>query len=141
LSVRARELSDSRICRTFVRSKSSPPNFDETQSEFNQVCDFGRRLAAILPDEPTADIGSFLELLKKRPPITNRMLKDMYEARDRALAAYVAYLDEYKRIKKQGDYGSGKLRFMAKSPNLIAIAVALRMTKVTGEIRLEGQKS
>jgi hypothetical protein len=37
LIVRARELSDSRVCRTAVRSESSRPSSDETQIEFEKV--------------------------------------------------------------------------------------------------------
>jgi hypothetical protein len=141
LTARVRGLSDSRVCRTFGRSESSAAVFDETQTEFDQVCDFGRRLAAILPDEPTADLGDFRAALEKRPPAKNELVKDIYAGVDRALANYVAYFADFKRIKAQSEYGSNDLLYMVVSPNLIAIALALRMTKVTGEMRLERSKS
>jgi hypothetical protein len=125
------------VCREFVRSNSSPKNFDEVQVEFNRVCTFARTLAHALPTtEPKAlDRDFFL----RRPPVTESALRENYQWLDQRVEDYLTADRQYSETVRGVERTSMDLFYAAIAPVLLVVALALRITKVTGEIRLERQ--
>jgi hypothetical protein len=128
---------DGLICRTFVRSAFSPPEqeFKKTQEEFDNACAWAKQITERLKD---VDRWAIIDTasLPKPPPSTEPSIhfaqKEMYDAFDthNLIAHKRQALQEALR---RSDWE----KFVAViSPLLAVIALALRITKVTGEIRL-----
>jgi hypothetical protein len=125
------------ICRAFVRSAFSPPEqeFKTTQEEFDNACAWAKQITERLKD---VDRWAIIDTasLPKPPPATDPSIhftqKEMYDAFDtHNLIAHKrqALQDALRRSEWE--------KFLAIiSPLLAVIALALRITKVTGEIRL-----
>lgn len=123
------------VCVEFVRSEFSPSNFDEVQTQFRKVCDYGKRLYASLPTQPPeAPLGL---KLPARPAVTDRGLLGYYEMFDNAWKDYIQAEHWVKKLDAATTRTDTEETFVLLSPILLAVALALRITKVTGEIRLE----
>lgn len=123
------------VCRPFTRSEWSPSNLDEIQREYDSVCDFGRQLRSGLPSEPPEklDTAPFV----KRPSVTDRMLKQIYSELDSEVGRYESVETAIAKTTAAAGRSSGELTLSILSPLLLAIALALRITKVTGELKSE----
>ena len=123
------------VCVEFVRSEFSPSDFDESQAQFRKLCDYGKKLYASLPSKPP---DAFLELkLPARPAVTDQSLLGYYEMFDSAWNEYAQAERWIKELKAASARTDTEEIFLFLSPIFLAVALALRITKVTGEIRLE----
>jgi len=130
------------ICRTFDRSEFSPPpeQFDRTQREYEIACVWAKRtnefLATVKPMPPNRlDVAK----LPPRPQITNGALLDMFRGLDSQLGYWNRDIDLYQRLADKTRTTGLEASVVFLSPFILALALALRITKVTGEIALERQ--
>lgn len=123
------------ICRTFVRSEFSPSNLDEVQEEFDAICRYGKSLVKAIPMEPPEDFDKLR--LPNRPKVKDAMLLEALESLDGALEDYREAKRRLKVVEAAKDQTDIELALVALSPLLLSIALAVRITKVTGEILLE----
>lgn len=121
------------ICRIFVRSEFSPENLDKVQEEFDRICNYGKALAKALPPEPSEDQLR----LPSRPRVKDAMLLEVLGRLDYALEDYTEAKRRLKLVEAAKDQTGAELSLVALSPLLLSIALAIRITKVTGEILLE----
>ncbi|OHC63254.1 MAG: hypothetical protein A2040_07590 [Rhodocyclales bacterium GWA2_65_19] len=128
------------ICRTFVRSDFSPPTFDQMQAEYNFACDeFTRLTKEVRSTEGSRDVG-FLDLLdtsKTRNKLTDSILMKTLENLEMAHHRFIDALKEKADAKQKTRPTTNEFVLIVFSPFLLMFALALRITKVTGEIRLK----
>jgi hypothetical protein len=125
------------VCGEFIRSVYSPPKeeFERIQREYDQLCKWFKAVNERLPREITKQEPlSMVDLGGYDPP----RIRDSYpvESLQQAVNEFnlaLALRDELRGLSRLNDF---EFSLTVVGPFLIAIAIALRMTKVTGEIRL-----
>jgi len=128
------------ICRTFVRSEYSPPpeEFQRSQNEYNTACAWAKQMADTLamrassPPEPI-DRAS----LPSRPVVADGALRDMFRGLDRQFEYFDQNIETYRAVREKSKQTPFEQFLVFLGPFLLAIALAIRITKVTGEIKLE----
>lgn len=128
------------VCRTFTRSEYSPPEAElkATQLEYDRACAWFGSVAAILPEhapDPATPIVPASLPHREAPHVA--ALVDVFAGFDQQLAYYneSATVRQELLARSRPQFGEQLLTYV--SPWLLAFAVALRITKVTGELRLE----
>lgn len=128
------------ICRTFVRTEYSPKNFDQNQAEYNFACaEFTRLVKEVQSAEGSRDVG-FLELLdtsQTRKKLTDSILIETLANLETAHRGFVDALTERSDAKYKTQTTANEFVLIVFSPFLLMFALALRIAKVTGEIRLK----
>lgn len=123
------------ICRTFVRSQLSPPNFDHVQKEYSEACNWYKKLNSILPesvtpDFPPLDLDSLRETDFSDPVIVEsiRWIKTLIRQYERERMELI----EAKRKATPGNFESA-MYFL--SPLFICITLAITITKTTWNLK------
>jgi len=128
------------ICRKFVRTDYSPRNFEEIQSEHDLACsEFARLTKEILSAKDGRDVG-FLDMLdtsKTRAKLNDPILIESLNNLDSAHRAFVDALNERSEAKHKTKPTNIEFVLIVFSPFLFMFALALRIAKVAGEIRLK----
>ncbi len=125
------------ICRRFVRSEFSPPQaeFDRIQREFDAQCAWFTQAIERLNSSP----------FPKRQPVTLDDLggpppkggDDWASTRvPGTIQHYNAAVTQLRRLSEEARQTDLELMLTAIGPFLLVIALALRIAKVSGEIRL-----
>ncbi len=128
------------VCRETPRSELTAPNTAALQKEFDAACQYGRQIFEKLPNQPPMAMREFDAIgLRDRPAVSSAFLKSLYQDVDLSLETYATYLADYQRLRKINEYSELELIFAVVAPNLLAVALALRLVKVTGELKLEKQ--
>lgn len=130
-----RFLNSAAVCRQFIRGEFSPPDFDAIQKEYDAVCDFAKRILGQLPEGPPADLSQLH--LDDRPHVTAKSLLDTLKGLDDRAAWYRRARKTYDDTVEASGRTSFESSALIMAPLLLAVALALRITKVTGEIRLK----
>jgi hypothetical protein len=128
------------ICRTFVRTEYSPPpdELQRIQSEFDTTCAWVKQMNKSLskhdmsPPKPVDRTT-----LPSRPNVTVNMLKEIYLSLDNQFGYFDQSMEDFETIHEASKKSSMETLLVFLSPFLLAIALALRITKVTGEIKHE----
>jgi hypothetical protein len=126
------------ICRRFVRSEFSPPpeEFDRLQREFDAQCAWFTQAIERLKASPFA----------KREPLTFEHLggpppagaDGWTSAHTReTVDRYNAAIADLERLSRDAKRTEIELVLLIFGPFLLVVALALRITKVTGELRHE----
>ena len=125
------------ICRTFVRSEYSPPpeEFDRIQRAFDEECKWFRAASERLQGTPF----SKQEILRLEDFGTPPSGGDKWAASSLqdALRRYNETVTKAKELSDAKRRSEIEFLLAIVGPFLLAIALALRITKVTGEIKLE----
>lgn len=125
------------LCTKFERLESSPANLDEEQAEYDSTCYWSKNLYQYMvlmdsTDRKPINIDSLAPLNVKFPvPVQYK------ESIIKLIKFYNEIASEevqQKAASKQTEYD---LMFAFFSPLLLIIALALRLTKVSGEVRHE----
>lgn len=126
------------VCRTFVRTENPPPNFDEIQREYSFAC---RELTKMTTDIRSAEVGRKVGFLMDLHPLimktTDKVLLTTLQNLENSHTKFKESLKEEKNAENKTHMTDLEYVLLFLSPYLLVIAVALRITKVTGEIRLE----
>jgi hypothetical protein len=135
------EVGSPAICRTFTRTQYSPPpeEAERILHEYNRVCEWFNQVSATFPKtEPSGEIP--FTSLPASPEVT---LKDLRET-VAGLRVTFDYYNERARyvamLRASTEHSDAEQALTLVSPLLLAFALALRITKVTGEVRLELKK-
>jgi hypothetical protein len=129
------------VCRAFVRSQFSPPpaQFQRAQKDYDSVChwfwDVQRklpRLADLYPDFKEVDPKN----LPSEPDVPETELREILRGFHNQVGLYNADAKECGSIVRATKQSSAEQLLVFTSPLLLSFAIALRITKVTGEIRL-----
>ncbi len=129
------------LCRKATRSNLSPPNFDEIERQFDEACAWLKSAPTILPEH---DDGPFIPLnfddTHFPSDITEPIILNSAQWVKGLFREYEERRLRLEDLKKQTEQSAFEEASRAVSPILLCIALALRITKVTGEIRLERKR-
>jgi hypothetical protein len=133
----AKEPESSYFCMTFVRGDYSPENFDEVQNNYRMACEWRKELSAYFGsinklDTPIIIFDDLPPVVFDDPTLNEAVvwLKDRlkeYEDQIKVLSMTEAAARKRSWESELGYY----------APFLLCMALALRITKVTGEVRHE----
>jgi hypothetical protein len=126
------------ICRRFARTEFSPPQaeFDRLQREFDDQCAWFTQAIERLKASPLAKRERLsLDDLGGSPPVGADRWTSAYahETVDR----YNAALTELERLARDARRTELELTLIIVGPFLLVVALALRIARVTGELRHE----
>jgi len=132
------------VCRTFVRSEFSPPEkeFKRLQRLYDEVCLWFSDLRKAIPREMAAPLAVLpVAGLPASPKIPDD-LRDLREIRQ----GFIDAVEQYNKrvaavtsLRRAAERSTIERAFISVIPILLALAFALRFTKVMGEIRLESK--
>ncbi len=128
-------MSGAAVCRHFVRTDYSGADFDAMQREYDAVCEFAKQLSTRLPAEPPPDLEALR--LGDRPKTTDVILRYVFAGLDRESGSYLHARRALDQTVAASQRTVGEKTLGVLGPLLLAIALALRITKVSGEIRLQ----
>jgi hypothetical protein len=129
------------VCRTFVRSQFSPPpaEFERAQKDYDSVChwswDVQRKLPTLVdvyPDLSEADAKN----LPSEPAVPEADLRDILRGFHKQVDLYNTDAREHRSIVRASKQSSPEQFLVFTAPLLLSFAIALRITKVTRELRL-----
>lgn len=134
------------LCRKGVRSQYSPPPdvFEAIDRDHNSTCDWFRSVKALLPKLPTEVPSNYSDSTLPPPPSqSGHSGRGPLEAVETFRHALVQFSQERATVATQRLEASSAQFFKALryvGPFVLAIALAIRITKVTGEIRIKRRK-
>ena len=126
------------ICRRFVRTEFSPPQaeFDRLQLEFDAQCAWFTQAIERLNASPLAKRQPLsFEDLGGPPPVGADHWASTH-ARE-TLARYNAVVAELERLSRDSKRTDLESALIIAGPFLLVVALAVRIAKVTGELRHE----
>ncbi len=132
---------DGMVCRSFQRSAASSEDLDTIGREYDKLCDSYKTLFARLPAELPALAPSLGELGLTLPKGERNIIGPYVDM----LRSHEQWYEDIRRdvLRWRGQVEQGDLEttLVVVRPLAIAFAVALRITKVTGEIANARQRT
>jgi hypothetical protein len=125
------------VCRTFVRSEWSPPEeeFRRVQHEYDQSCNwFKQARSRILQVQPSPPEEIRWEQLSQPPDVGDPSLKGMIKGFRQVVDTYNALVKKHDEFEENTKRTGLERTLTVITPILLSLALALRITKVTGEI-------
>ena len=128
------------FCRQPVRTSSSPPEeeFNRIKLEFDRACEWAKKYASTMPKTVQPP---FAELLWIEFPYAQNeassATKDSMDSIRQSVEEYNLLVREHTGLLQSQEKSEFERTLAMLSPLLLAVALALRITKVTGEIRLD----
>lgn len=126
------------VCRGFVRSEYSPPNFDEIVADYDRSCKWSKEVFAIIQKIDTQEY-SIIDTTKLPILITtdNNWFKNIISE---DIRRYNSLIYERDDARTELNYiKDGFFEFLR--PLLLILGLSIRLTKVTGEVKLEKKKA
>ncbi len=125
------------VCRQFMRSEWSPKNFDQLVASQARICDWYKRAATKLPDHldqtfPDVNLPDMGDIRAEEDEIGMKIL----ESTNGRLRDYKSRREQVLTLRQELGRTESELALIALSPLFLIFALALRITKVTGELRL-----
>lgn len=125
------------ICREFVRSEHSPPpeDFERAQREYDRLCAWFRAASQHVDSVLATGESISLAQLGGSPPPTGA---DQWyvETLAEAVVDYNAVLASRAELADAAAPSNAESELVIMGPYLLAVALALRITKVSGELKL-----
>lgn len=122
---------DGLLCRKFERSELSPPEeqFKRIQKEYDDACAWANQISKRIED----DIGD----LPKPPVATDPSIpateQEMYDG----FKTHNTIAQKRQALRDASNRSESEKLFVIIAPVLAVLALALRITKVTGELRID----
>jgi hypothetical protein len=130
----------SAVCRTFTRSEASPKDLERVQAEYNLACsEFSRLTKEIIANSDSRDVAylDMMDVSQTRAKLSDPTLVKILQSLESDHRAFVTALKERAEARHRAGRTSTEAVLVIFSPFLFLLALALRITKVTGEIRLK----
>jgi hypothetical protein len=128
------------FCRTFIRSEMSPPPgiMEKVQGEYRKACSWAKQASKTLDGKGTIVAPVFTHgMLPAMPSIADDVIKDVFKTFDQQLQLFDEAAVRTKLLNTQKEKTTAEFVSVGVGPFLLAFALAMRITKVTGEIVLE----
>lgn len=128
------------LCRTFTHSESSPPldQFNRTVKEYELACEWITAAATNLSSMAASPLTRINQAnLPPKPAVTDEDIGQIFLSLDSQFQWYNESIDDLEILRARAKRTPGELYLVFCSPFLLAFALALRITKVTGEIGIE----
>lgn len=130
------------ICRVFVSSPFSPPAdiMRKAQQEFDEECAWFKEVnAALQRIEPGNEQRVDLTQIARPRPSGGE--ESFYRSMEDSVQSYNESLDRLTELKRASEPSAFEELLRLLAPTVLAVALALRLTKVAGEIALERRKN
>jgi hypothetical protein len=128
------------ICTPVIRGKASPPpkELNREQDEYNEVCAWWKRLEAAIPAaEPENSSGIVWAALPQPPDVSDVSLKSRISELRKTLDYYNSEVKRRKKLESSEKRSDIEVIVVVLTPLFLTLALALSITKVTGEIKLD----
>jgi hypothetical protein len=122
-------------CVPLRRSADSPPDFEERVKEQKTMCEQYKKLDAQMPKTVEPPFKPIKELGFVPLAGNPEYVAAPFEVVNRDAEEYERNREMYEEITEKTKSSKWENAYLAMGPLLLAIAVALRITKTTGEIR------
>ena len=130
----------SATCRKFTRTNSSPPNLDQIQAEYKFACDeftqLTKEIRTTVGDREVGFLGLH-DTSKTRSKLTDPILINMLDGLETAHSNFIDALSKKEDAKQKTKPTTYEYVWIVFAPFFLMFALALRITKVSGEIRLK----
>jgi len=123
------------LCAHFIRSGYSPRDLDEIEKQNDALCSFAGALVRSLPKSTPDSLPH--SLVAGRPRLTAPSLLTWYYELNFAIQLFEAADQRYRETREASTRTDAEWLLILISPVLLALGLALRITKVTGEVILE----
>ena len=124
----------------FIRTEYSPPEpeFSNVQAQYRRAWEWVKSLPPHLPVSPGPPYPK-IDFAKAPPPdgITDPNVESTVQWIQRLLNEYESRRKEYEVLMTEVKRTDGEAMYLVFGPILLCLALAIRITKVTGEIRME----
>lgn len=133
------EPKSSHICMKYTKTENSPPDFDETQKEYDKACNWLHEVANILGK---IDLNKFPEIKMSDFPEVNfnyPILNITSDGFRRSISEYSKQRQKYFDTKETSLNNGWEDSLIYFFPFLLCFALAIRFAKVSGEIRHESK--
>lgn len=128
------------ICRTFIRSPVSPPEpeFSKSQKEYDAACSWFKQVLPMLPTK-LEELSEPLVMnrLPTMPTVSDQALTWSFQQFRREVLNVNQHLATILQLHENKKRSLFEEMLRLLGPILLAVAIALRITKVTGELRHE----
>jgi hypothetical protein len=122
------------ICRKFVKSDIvSPEDLSRIQREYDAQCDWFRTVDAKLAEINSSDPAP-IDLIKLFGVQPNGGDEQTYKSFTDSVITYNSTVENINYLKRAKEPSDVEMIFRFLGPAILAVALALRITKVTGEI-------
>lgn len=130
---RAKDGTSESVCRQFIPSPiMAPENLERIQNEFDAQCRWFRDTYFTISKLPRNDEP--MDVTKLAPPYPLGGDQGHFNALTRAIASFNEELLLMDALRKEGGEGWFEKLLRLLGPAIIAVALGLRMTKVTAEV-------
>jgi hypothetical protein len=125
------------FCRSFNRTEMSPPpgEMERLEREYGQACKWIKELSSGIPTSPTEKIDT--RYIESAPQISTPELSQWTRGIIDRAATFNYLLDRRASLMEKSSRTSVEQLIVLFASILLIFALALRLTKVTGEIRLD----
>ena len=126
------------ICRQFIPNDFFPrdESFDRLQKEFDEECAWFKEASNKANSSPL-NHGGKVSITDLGGPIPEGGDRWPYAELARTIERYNSAVDKFEGLSKSAHPSGTESLFTVVGPSLLAMALALRITKVTGELRYE----
>jgi len=126
------------ICRKFVIPEASPPPevIAQKQRELDAQCAWFKKVVEALKTR-TKDSTSRIDVVQMVGPPPTGGDEHAYSWLEQSITQYNETLEDIEELEKAKGGSNIELLFRLLGPLLIAFALALRITKVAGEVAIE----
>ncbi len=133
----AQDAGNSYFCMKFNRTEFSPPNLEDIQRQYDAACKWRKEIARILKsiDKDKTPAIAFEDL--PPPTFNSGPLNETVDWLRERLKDYGDQLSTLEETKIAAEISPLESTLKYFSPFLLCAALAIRVTKVTGEIRYE----
>lgn len=124
------------VCRHFMREANSPNNFDSVVQDFDRACEWSKIVYQIVSEIDTND---YRQIDKTRIPHLDTESNKWYKE------VIIHNINKYNEIIKEKEGNQSRINsnsginLMFLAPIFLILGISIRITKVSGEIRLENQ--
>ncbi len=121
-------------CRTFTRSVASPDDFDKTVEEYRKLCEQVKVLNNTLPSKVSSPFPSLQELGYKQLEGDRNYVAWELEQLESYAQNYHDAQSRWSEFYDSSQKSGWETFFTILGPLLLSLALALRITKVSGEL-------
>lgn len=129
------------VCRQFIHSEASPPpeQFKKLQRDFDTQCEWFKKALIKLKSLNKSDT-ELLDPTKLFDPVPEGGDRSIYKVFLDSIIVYNTTFSGAQSFEREAKPSELELIIRMLGPVLLAVALALRITKVTAEIRTERSK-
>jgi hypothetical protein len=130
------------ICRTFIKTEYSPDNFQEVQKNFDKACEWKKKVSKIVLRSidtinlKTIDTTKIPALPNNEPMVNEYKMNVIFDIKN-----YNRWANELRLNYKKREKSVSEIVLIYFSPLLLIVGLAIRITKVTGELMYEKKKN